>query len=132
MTLNGFGMDLMNVAAEGMFDQAMKEVDPDGVRWPELSEAYAKAKAKSFPGEQIGEREHAMLTLAEFDGERAIEEHEASQTYGVSEHARQEAEWFIEGSEKQNRPPRPFYQFDAGTVKRLDEVVKKRGAKAFG
>jgi hypothetical protein len=128
----GLGTALMNEAAEGMFDQAMKELDPDGAPWPVLSEDYAKAKAKHYPGEQIGEREHLMLTLENFDGERDIETNEATQTFGLSESARQEAEWFIEGSEKQNRPPRRFYELDAATVKRLDGVVEKHGDKRVG
>lgn len=128
----GLGTILMNEAAEGMFDQMNREVDPDGVPWPALSEAYAKWKAKTHPGELISELEHRMKTLEQLDGEREIEADHATQTYGVDEGARQEMSWFVEGDPSRNRPPRKAYELDAATVKRLDAAVEKWGSKRVG
>lgn len=105
----GLGEKLLDAAFEGIKLNCMMGLDSDGRPWPELSAAYAAWKAARYPGSRIGYRDETMLADDQLRGVRAVARHEARMTYGVTDDARQEAGYFIEGDPARHRPAREFY-----------------------
>lgn len=128
---NTLGESLVHIAAMEITGQMADELDPDGNAWPALSDAYATWKATAAPGEPMGVLWHHMRTLEQLEGSYRITATSIDQTYGVDEYARDLAEWFQEGSAKQNRPPRPFYQFNASAIQALNDWCDQHFAAAF-
>lgn len=130
-TKDTLGASLVHIAAMAIIGQMGEEVDPDGHPWPPLSEAYAAWKAEVTGGEPMAVLFHRMRTLDEVEGLYRITATTIEQTYGTSEEARNEAEWFQEGSEKQNRPPRPFYAFNEMAFEQMNAWCDEQFAAAF-
>lgn len=122
----GLGEKALDIVADGILRNCADELDPDGNRWPELSEAYAEAKARDFPGEPIGVRSGAMLAPAEIKGLRRIVADSATMEYGTDEATRAEAAWFTEGDAGRNRPARPFYGITPEAAQQLDGLMDGR------
>src|SRR4051812_46688253 len=102
------GEKVLDVAAAEALERFRREEGPDGARWPELSEEYARRKAAHGLGMQMGVLDGAMSDDEQFAGERSITRNEASSEFGRSAIAKQHASWFEEGDPARNRLPRPF------------------------
>lgn len=110
LTADGFGEALAETAAAAVFEYMDQETDPDNRAWAPLAEWYAERKAEHFPGRIKAELYLLMKTPDQLKGTLEIEADRMVQTYGTDEEARQEANWFQEGSDVQ--PPRRFYAFN--------------------
>lgn len=126
LTKDDLGRTLCEIATDGVMDNMQDETDPDGNRWPDLSEGYAKWKSAQFPGQPMAVLHHLLADPAQVKGILAITRNEASVTYGVSEEARQEAGWFIEGDPDRNRPPRDFWGITRPAMQLIDETLEQR------
>lgn len=125
LTRDGLGERLLTIASNGAYHALLRGEDADGNELAALSEDYAAWKEKRYPGRPIGILEHEMAKWVHFQGERAIAPDLATVTYGRNEEAKQEAAWFIEGSQEQNRPPRPFWGLTEDAVKESTEYLTK-------
>lgn len=123
--------DVAEATAVGIFEFMDAEVGPDGSPWIALSEAYAKWKAKHYPGRKMAELDLLMKDPAQLKGTLAVSRDQLVQTYGTVEEARLHAEWFQEGHTGQNRPPRPFYEFNDAAIQYLESVFDARFAAAI-
>jgi hypothetical protein len=103
------GEKLLDLAAEGVIDCFLTETDPDGNPWPPLSPTYEQEKQKLVGSQPIGYLYGLLADPAEIVGRRTITADTASMEYGVTQAARDEADWFETGDPSRNRPPRPFY-----------------------
>lgn len=131
-THDGFGERLMNIDVTAIEARCRAELDPYGHEWAALSEAYAAWKKKMLGRDQIGILFRRMLAHEELRGSRYISATDALMTYGVTEEARNEAEWFQEGDPARNRPPRPFYDFTASANQTRQAYLDKRFEKYVG
>lgn len=120
------GKTLCEIATDGVMDNMQDETDPDGNRWEPLSDAYGKWKADQFPGQPMAVLHHLMADPAQVKGIVAVSRNEAVVTYGVSEEARREAAWFIEGDPDRNRPPRNFWGITGPALQLIDEMLEQR------
>lgn len=118
---HGFGSDLMVEAAGAIEEQMDAELDPDGVAWEPLSEAYEKAKDAQTSGAPMAVLFGVMKTFYNLLGRQWISAKECRQTFGQDEQATDEAEWFQEGNA--NQPARPFYEIPDAGVKKLDDLT---------
>jgi len=114
--------DLMDIAVEEMKASMARQEDPDGNAWADLSESYAKQKARTHPGRPISELEGLMSSDDEMNGFRIVGEASASLTYGNSPEAKAEAEWFQDPA-NDNQPPRVFWGLTKEAVRRSGERV---------
>ena len=126
---NGLAESLMDIDAEVILREMGQEIDPDGAGWPALSLAYLKFKSRVAPGAPMGVLYGHMKTETQIKGLRRITAREAVMVYGVDELARDLAEWFQEGSKKQNRPPRRFYKLSVEAQTRKDAFCRQHLAK---
>ncbi|MDR3639063.1 MAG: hypothetical protein P4L84_34985 [Isosphaeraceae bacterium] len=130
-TKDTLGESLCHVTAMAIIAFMGSEIDPDGNPWPELSEAYADWKSTVAAGEPMAVLYRHMRTLDQMEGLHRITATTVDQTYGTDEEARSLAEWFQEGSTKQNRPPRPFYAFNDLAINNLNDWCDQHFAAAF-
>jgi hypothetical protein len=113
------GERLLDIAAEEVEGLFLDQKDADGNDWPDLSEEYEKWKATHSSSSAIGTLWGMMSDPANIAGVRAISADEATMTYGVTQAARDEAEWFQEGNAARNQPPRQFYALSAQAESRI-------------
>lgn len=111
-TKHGLADDTAEANAAGIFEYMEAQVGPDNAPWIELSEAYAAWKSKAAPGAKISELYGLMKDPDQLKGQLEVSPERLVQTYGLGDRARDEACWFQEGDPTQNRPPRPFYDFN--------------------
>lgn len=126
LTRDDLGKTLCEIATDGVMDNMQDETDPDGNPWAPLSDAYGAWKANQFPGQPMAVLHHLMADPAQVKGIQAIARNEAVVTYGVSQEARDEAAWFIEGDEARNRPPRNFWGITGPALQLIDEMLEQR------
>lgn len=126
LTSDGLGGKLLKAATDGVKDTIAKQEDPGGSPWPELSESYAEWKRSEAPGKPIGELYGLMADDDEVEGTIHVQPDLASVLYGKTEEAQVEAEWFQEGDEDQNRPPRPFFDLTAPAVEAIEQILDQR------
>jgi hypothetical protein len=119
---DGLGDQAAETTAAAIFEYMDAEVGPDNNPWLELSDRYKKWKDTHFPGRKIGELHLHMKDPQQLRGTLQISSNEMIQQYGVDEEARLLAEWFQEGHSGQNRPPRPFYDFNDLALAALGEL----------
>lgn len=124
LSKDDLGRTLCEIATDGVMDNMQDETDPDGGKWEPLSDAYGKWKANQFPGQPMAVLHHLMSDPAQVKGILAISRNEAVVTYGVSEQAREEAAWFIEGGP--NRPARNFWGITGPALQLIDETLEQR------
>lgn len=124
------GDAVLDVAARVAVERFNRQVDPDGRRWPDLDEAYERWKARhGIAGTQMGVLDGAMSDDEHFKGERPTPtKAEASSTFGRSAVAKQHAEWFEEGDDARNRPPRPFTAMSLEAVLAIDDMLDRHHA----
>lgn len=120
---DGLGRELCGITTDGIKDTIDAQQTPDGAPWAPLSEAYATWKSRKFPGQPMAVLHHLMIDPAEVEGIIEVNRSEASVLYGVSEQARQEAEWFQEGGP--NQPPREFWGINADALQLVDETLEQ-------
>jgi Phage virion morphogenesis family len=114
------GRKLGKAFTDGVQECIAGQHDPDGQGWEYLSPAYEEWKGFQFPGNPIGVLHQTMADPHEVAGEMTtLTATQATVTYGITEQAKQEAQWFQEGDAHQ--PPRRFWGF---TPDSLDEVKK--------
>jgi hypothetical protein len=118
---DGLGDDVLDVAVGGVKSHFNAQLDPDGATWAELQSAYKRWKDKHYPGNPIGVQEGLMRD--EIDGERKVDPDSAEWTYGHSDEARAEADWFTQGDPEQNRKPRPFADLNGDSIARSDQLL---------
>jgi hypothetical protein len=130
------GIELLDITAVAILVQMGKELDPDGNRWPELSEPYETWKSGAHPGALMSVLFALMKTLENLQGERLVTVHYASMTFGIEPEAKLEAEWFQEGfrgtdslGRNRNQPPRPFYEIPDVGVSLLDQHLTNHLAR---
>lgn len=116
--------DLMDIAVEEMKINMAAQIDPDGQTWDDLSEEYAKSKARNYPGKPISVLEGLMASDNEMAGFRMVTDSTASITYGETDDAKIEAEWFQDPSNP-NQPARVFWGLTREAIRRSDERVHK-------
>lgn len=126
LTKDDLGRTLCEIATDGVMDNMQDETDPDGNPWEPLSDAYGTWKAGQFPGQPMAVLHHLMADPAQVRGVLSISRDEAVVTYGVSEEARSEASWFIEGDPGRNRPPRNFWGLTQPALQLIDETLEQR------
>ena len=127
LTRGNLGVDAMTLAVDCMAQDAAAGVGPDGNRWPDLCDAYARWKARRFPGRTIGFREGLMLGRDQLEGEHTVEPHRAELRYGTTQQARDEARWFEDGDDARNRPPREFWGLSDRCVALTDQLFERHG-----
>lgn len=121
---NGLGRELCGITTDGVQDTIAAQQTPDGDPWAPLSEPYATSKARNFPGQPMGVLHHLMADPAQVSGIVRVTRNEAAVTYGVSEEAREEAEWFQEGGS--NQPPREFWGINPDAMQLVGETLDQR------
>lgn len=109
---DGLADRVAETAAVAIFSFMEAETDPDNNRWIELAESYRRWKDRHFPGRKMAELHLLMKDPDQLKGELKVAANELIQTYGLTEEARLEAEWFQEGHQGQNRPARRFYELN--------------------
>lgn len=120
------------VTAAAIYSYMDAQVDADNAPWIALADGYARWKERHFPGQPIGVLTGHMKALAQLLGELEITPHLLKQTYGIDEQARLLAEWFQEGYDDQNRPPRSFYDLNDLAVAALDDFFDRYLAELVG
>lgn len=126
------GEEVLDVAAAECLERFARQETPDGQRWDALDPDYERWKARhGIAGEQMGVLDGDMSDDEHFKGERSTSQTEASSTFGRSELARLHAEWFEEGNQGQNRPPRPFTALSAEAERRIDEFLDRHHAASL-
>ncbi len=118
----GLGEKAMDIAVEVMLRDMDAEQSPDGTRWPDLSDAYAEAKAGIAPGSPMAVLHGEMKSTEQLAGERRITPHRCTMVFGTTQQARDEACWFQEGDPGGNQPPRPFWGFSVEALTRTDHL----------
>jgi hypothetical protein len=130
LSRDNLGRDLCKAATDGVQENIANQVDPKGAPWPSLTFGYSQWKAEEYPGRPMGVLEGLMSDPDEVAGELDISENQASVTYGKTEQARTEAEWFQEGKKAKDgtmhQPPRPFWGFNEGSLKKVAEILDDR------
>ena len=121
---DGLGALLCAIGTDGVQDNLAAEITPDGEAFADLSPLYEAYKEAHFPGQPIAVLHHLMADPAQVAGIVRVNSHEAEVTYGVSGEARAEAEWFIEGNERQ--PPRDFWGLTKEALQRIGETCDAR------
>lgn len=111
-THEGLGEQAAEANAVGIFEYMEAQTGPDNNPWVELSEDYARRKARVAPGARMAELNLLMKAPDQLKGTLDVSPDRLVQTYGTNDRARDEAAWFQEGDETRNRPPRPFYDFN--------------------
>jgi hypothetical protein len=123
---NNLGQDLCKAATDGVQATIAAEESPDGTHWDKLSPAYEDWKSYQFPGEPIAVLYQVMANPHEVAGEVVVTTLEATVTYGITEQARREAQWFQEGDADQ--PPRPFWGLTTAGVADSKKILDARFA----
>lgn len=127
--LTELGKELCDIATDGIIDNFRVELDADGVAMAPLSADYEKWKSAKFPGKKIGELFGIMGAEAEIKGtvttSRTIAEVRYGASSGLFTTAMVEAEWFIEGNSKQNRPARDFWGITREAMVLIDEKLEE-------
>lgn len=126
LTRGGLGATLCGIATDGVMDNLADEKDADGNRFAALSPDYEAWKSRNFPGQPIGLLHHLMADPAQVSGVPDVSRDRAAVTYGVSEEAREEAAWFIEGDPERNRPARDFWGLTREALRLVDETLEER------
>jgi hypothetical protein len=120
------GEDALDVVAQGIYDRTfLAQQLPDGRPLPPLAPATLRDKRRHGFPDTVLVRTGAMGDYRQLQGQRAIERRTASATYGTDEELKQRAEFAAEGSKKQNRPPRPFYELDGTIEAQLDALFEE-------
>lgn len=117
------GAEVLDIAAVGIAERSLKEqVAPDQSPWADNEPRYAARKG----GLPVGVLTGDMLSLVQLEGERDISPRKATARYGVTQEARDKAEWFTTGRDGLNAE-RPFYDLDpeieSAMFARVDEAV---------
>ncbi|MHC5542096.1 hypothetical protein ACYOEI_28070 [Singulisphaera rosea] len=123
---DGFGEEVAEATAAAIFEYMDAETSPDGGQWIDLAPAYQAWKERHYPGRKMGELELKMKDPMQLRGEPNITPNELVQEYGTDEDAKLEAEWFQEGNEEQNRPPRKFYALNDLALHDLGNLFDRR------
>ena len=123
------GEEVLDIAMEQQIRNFAAAVDPDGNPWPDLSEAYFAYKQLNALTTDMGYLEFVMAAPENFRGERFANRTEARSVFGVDEQSKAEAEWFEEGSQAQNRPPRPFTAMGDIAVQLIDDYLDSEHRK---
>lgn len=129
LTHDGLGEALCKAATDGVQACLAGEHAPDGSSWKELSDRYEGWKSFHYPGNQISLLHGLMDNPREVAGEPGPNTPErAIVTYGVSEQARLEAEWFQKGSGRPGHgaPERPFWGFTDDSRQKIKEILEAR------
>lgn len=126
LTKGGLGATLCGIATDGVMDNLADGRDADGNPFAALSPDYEAWKSRNFPGQPIGLLHHLMADPAQVSGVVDVARDRAAVAYGVSEEARREAEWFIEGDAAHNRPPRDFWGLTGEALRLVDETLEER------
>lgn len=113
------GRRAMEMIARRIQARSQAELDPTGDRWPENEPRY-KARKGNQP---IGELTGRMLSIEEIEGTITVVPDAARMEFGLSEDSRQIAEWFEEGIEANNQPPRPFFELSAADEDALEAFI---------
>jgi hypothetical protein len=108
-------------AADGIEAGMDAETDPDGGVWPPLAAGYEAWKSQHYPGLPMAVLEGLMKHSAELQGELIVSPNKFFQIYGVTDVARDHAQWF-QDPQGGNQPDRPFYAFNADAIRRLDDL----------
>lgn len=124
MDRDNLGHDLCKAATDGVQECIAGEHDPDGNAWAPLSPKYEEQKAFEYPGQPMAVLHQVMANPHEVAGEVVVSADRATVTYGISEQARQEAEWFQEGNAHQ--PARRFWGFTGASLKEVRSILDKR------
>ncbi|WP_435005157.1 hypothetical protein P12x_003051 [Tundrisphaera lichenicola] len=120
------GADLCKAATDGCQECLAAEQDPDGNPWPPLSGPYEEWKSFEYPGNPMALLHGVMANPREVAGEIEVAADSATVTYGVSEQARQEAEWFQEGVKRTGQPPRRFWGFTSDSLAKARAILDER------
>ncbi len=112
---NELGARLCRIASNGANDALQAGLAADGSKLADLSEDYEAWKARTHPGSPLGILDYEMARWENFLGRPEISTNDAEVVFGVTEQARQEAAWFIEG-DPPHRPPRPFWGLTAPAI----------------
>lgn len=113
----GLGERLLDMTTRLQIRDFRRKVSPDGTPWPKLSPAYARWKARAYPGQPMGKREGLMAADENFRGQRRIVADEAVMVFGVTEEAQEEADHFSRD--------RPFIGLTDEMVHEADAIVRK-------
>lgn len=114
-------IDAVALAVEQRTVQEQKT--PTLGRLKPLSPKYLARKIRQGYSSRIGVRTGRMLDINEIKGETYVGRSVAVMTFGRDEDERQKAEWFTEGSSRQNRPARPFYEIGPGVIREINAVI---------
>lgn len=141
-----FAEDLLDAYALGVIERTLGAGRAaDGSALEPNRGRYAEKKAAS--GEPVGvglgnSGSDRMMSLLQVKGERTITPDLASSTYGLSQPAKNKANYFTYGSTgsgvkgeysgAQNQPARPFWGFDSAIEEALTDLCEKRLAIALG
>ena len=122
-----FGNDLADMFASIIvYRTLVDQVDPEGNPLAPLAEATLFRKAAlGFP-ETVGYETGLMLSVEEVKGDVQIDYNGMHMTYGKTDKAKQEAEWF-ENPTRGNQPPRKFYGIGdrPEDLQRIDELIEE-------
>jgi hypothetical protein len=121
LSAENFGADLCEIATDGCAESLANQVDPTGKSLPALSDRWVKRKGHSTIGVWLG----LMSDPVQMAGEVEVTRDSATVTYGVTEDARAEADWFTKGDPKHHRPPRPFWGLTIQSLDRIKMYVSK-------
>jgi hypothetical protein len=118
------GKGALDLLAGRIQARCTRMVDPRFRAWgPNLEWAkHDKQKIGKPIGVYGDPTADSMLAMVNITGERVIEAHEASMTYGTTPEAKKRIQWFTNGSTDpgdgtersgaENQVPRPFYDLD--------------------
>lgn len=125
---DGLGKSLCSTATDGIQACIDGHHEPDGTPWLDLSPDYEEWKSFHYPGQPIGKLHDLMSDPAEVAGDVIVFDDEALVTYGITQQARDEAEWFQKGHGTQ--PPRPFWGFTEASLGEVRNLLDARFATA--
>jgi hypothetical protein len=132
LTEGGLGDDLLKIATDGCMECIEGQHAPDGTQWDDLSEAYAREKERTHPGKPMGVRDELMAQPEEVAGTPDVTPTLAAVTYGISDEARAEASYFINGNPAKNQPPRNFWGFTKESQQASKEKLDRRFKQMVG
>jgi hypothetical protein len=132
------GEELAETTALAIWQYMEAETDPTNHPWIDLAARYEAWKAVHYPGRKMAELEMLMKDPDQLRGELVISARQLEQTYGTTERAKLEAEWFQEGfsgtdakGRARYQPERRFYELNDLALTLLGIYLDDRFAATF-
>lgn len=130
LTRDDLGRQLCKAATDGCQECIAGQHAPDGSPWAPLDRHYEEWKAFHFPGLPMGVLHQVMSNPNEVAGEVDVTADRARVTYGITEQAKEEANWF-QDPEGGHQPPRRFFGLTEGAQEESRKLLDKRFKDGF-